>query len=343
MTEVRSVRVIPELRAAHLSRHEWDPAETILYGGRNPDLGSDSVPSYCLRVSPLTVARAIRRLRPEVVETPEPLWLRALPLTAAAVAAARGRRTRARVVAYCIENNDVSALFSARGITLPQPIVGRFGRVVRSVYDKLAFGTPGARDAYASLAAVAPNAKQFLELAPPSPPSTEASGDNVLFVGRLERRKGLFELMQAWEQVETTTESHLTIVGGGELHDTVRDWVAAAPDRRRLMDQVPHVRMPEIYRAHRVLVAPSVRDGKWREQVGLPIKEALQYGLTIVTTAETGLAEWLQANGHLVITDINQLGGAITDAAKRPLAADSVASSLPHVDGRKQAHDWLRS
>ncbi|MDF2916824.1 MAG: hypothetical protein K0S70_1041 [Microbacterium sp.] len=344
VTPKRSVRVIPELRAAHISRHAWDPAETVIYVSINPDVGTDEIPSYCLRTPVWKVPAAIRRLHPDVVETPEPLWLRALPLTLAAAASARWLRKRPQIVAYCIENNDTAELFTFKGISLERIVRVPLGLLVSRLYDKVVFGTPGARQTYKRLIDIDRIAsRDFLELGSPMVPGTHATPSDVLFVGRLQKRKGVIELLEAWEGIEGRTDARLTIIGDGELAGVVSRWAAKRPDRRHVISHVSHAEMPAVYRRHRVLVAPSVRDGRWREQVGLPIKEALQYGLTVVTTSETGLAEWLEGNGHTVIEDIRNLGVAVLDVIAQSLPVDTVQDSLPRSDGRRQAHEWMRS
>jgi glycosyltransferase involved in cell wall biosynthesis len=93
-----------------------------------------------------------------------------------------------------------------------------------------------------------------------------------------------------------------------------------------------------------ILVAPSLREGRWREQVGNPILEALATGTTVVTTTETGIADWLLDHGHHVIRPAHlreRLGPAIIDALQQPLPIDRVLASLPTEDGRALADAWL--
>ncbi len=338
-----SVRVIPELRAAHLARHVWDPTEIVLYRHTNPDL-REAMPDYCRQVTLWSVARTLRHLRPTVVELPEPLWLRALPLTAVAGAAARiVPGARPLVVSYCIENSELSTLMSYRGRSLRWALTKPLAAMVALLFDRLAYGTPDAQRTYAALTRGArPRTRLFLELAAPAARSASGSASDALFVGRLEHRKGIHELLAAWEAIEARCHASITVIGDGPERAAVQEWAERNPTRRTYRRHVPHIELPEIYANHRVLAAPSVRDGRWREQVGLPIKEALQHGLTVVTTRETGLAAWLDDQGHVVIEYVSQLAEAMLSALQAPLDPQVVRRALPVVDGRRVAHDWLR-
>ena len=82
----------------------------------------------------------------------------------------------------------------------------------------------------------------------------------------------------------------------------------------------------------------------WREQVGLPLVEALSYGCTVVTTNETGLAGWLADHGHQVVPGAAataELAAAVVRALRAPLTVGAVLASLPAEDGRLAADRWL--
>lgn len=333
--------MVPELRAAHVQRHAWDREELVFYASRNPDLGDSPLPDYCIRVTPSSIWAAIRDRRPSVLELPEPLWLRALPLT---VAAARAAPPGTRRVAYCIENNSLRELLTLRGRSVVKPGTAALRRLIPATYDRLAFGTPGSAAAYSPLlSGTDVTTSTFLELGSASSEATRSDPTRVLFVGRMEERKGIIDLISAWPSIEAKTGASLTLVGDGPLANTVREFTEAQTDRRRYIRHIPHADMPNLYRDHRVLVAPSRRHGRWREQVGLPIKESLRYGLTVVTTGETGLAPWLEAEGHFVVNGSQKLADVVVRAIAAPLSVAVVTEALPKTDGRKAAHEWLRT
>jgi glycosyltransferase involved in cell wall biosynthesis len=106
----------------------------------------------------------------------------------------------------------------------------------------------------------------------------------------------------------------------------------------------PRAQIHQLLASSQVLVLPCQPTPSWREQVGLPIVEGLSYGCTVVTTTETGLASWLAAAGHQVTSadaTAEELAAAILAAVRHPLQAGDVLASLPDVDGRLAADDWL--
>ena len=120
---------------------------------------------------------------------------------------------------------------------------------------------------------------------------------------------------------------------------------AAARDASILLEiDPPRVRIHEAMATSSVLTLPSQPSATWREQVGLPIVEALSHGCTIVTTRETGLADWLESGGHSVYRDAGSaqaLASAILRALDAPVDRTDVLAALPERDGRLAADDWL--
>jgi hypothetical protein len=72
----------------------------------------------------------------------------------------------------------------------------------------------------------------------------------------------------------------------------------------------------------------------------------LALGLTVVTTSETGLAEWLADNGHAVLPPNSsnvELSQVIAARLTTPLDRNVVLRSLPSSNGRIDADKWLHS
>ncbi|MDR6169989.1 glycosyltransferase [Curtobacterium sp. SORGH_AS_0776] len=352
---VGSMRIVPELRAAHIERHLLGTPAELLYLDVNYDLaGTDLAPG----IQRVTMTGALRRFlttTATTLEVPEPLWMRFWPkhvlLAAGFRAAGVLRRRRHRVVTYAMENNDLATLVGGRrrvpGVVVR--LVGLLvGAVARLTIDRIAFASDDARATYASLPFTAAiEQSSTLELPRPDDAPVDPTPLTCVFVGAMEQRKGVQELMDAWPAVERTVPgATIVLIGPGPLEPLAAEWAASSPSTRRVTGRLPHAAAAAVVRSSAVLVAPSVADGRWREQIGLPIKEALAAGLTIVTTDQTGLAGWLRDHGHGVVPPTTpaftrRLARAITSALRAPLDREQVRAALPERDGRLAADAWL--
>ena len=112
-------------------------------------------------------------------------------------------------------------------------------------------------------------------------------GPVILYVGQLIRRKGLLDLLDAYEMLVTANpDVQLVIVGRGQLEGTLRERI----ERRNLhgvllIGHVPTPELPRYYVAADCFVLPS-REEVW----GLVLNEAAACGLPLVTAAPVGAA-----------------------------------------------------
>jgi glycosyltransferase involved in cell wall biosynthesis len=357
MPSPQRIRVLPELRAVQVFQdREFLPAETW-YFGTNYDLDGTTIPDSFIRVSRAGAVWRTLRTPATVLEVPEPLWIRFLPTNLLILAAWRVsgwmRLKNRRARAYAIENNDVMSVML--GTSRPAAPVRwvlslLMGLCVRVFYERVVFGTPGAAEVYRGLPffagvessvvlglpAVADSHQSVAE----PPPFTAA------FVGRLDARKGVGQLMEAWGLVEQAEpDARLVIAGAGPLEHDVAAWSSGAGSTARtFVGQVQYGDVPAVLSAASVVVVPSRRSGRWREQIGLPIEEGLALGRTVVTTSETGLAPWLAEHGHHVVDARSgppELASAILSALRAPLDAADVLASLPTEHARVAADRWL--
>ena len=347
------VRVIPDLRASQVADAAATPGVDVIFFRRHYDLGATVLPPAFRQVSLRAAAAELLRTSARTCELPEPLWVRFLPtgllLALAWYAGAVRHRGRARIRAYAIENNDPVQIVFGRNVSSVVDRATRLllGALVRAVFARFAWGSEGARENYRTLPFVKRiPSRLFLELpqrpAVVSPPGRPLS---AMFIGHLHDRKGVRETMRAWEVLESRQpDAALAIVGVGPCRTEVEAWVRLRPRSRAYLGQVEHAELPGLLRETVALVAPSARDGRWREQIGLPIVEALAQGATIVTTTETGLAPWLAREGHQVVDPAASpavLADAIEAALTSSLPRDVVAASLPERSPRAEAARWL--
>lgn len=356
-----SIRVHVDLRGADIALlNDMGPAE-IWYFVPHRDLPPvEQLPGCCIRVTPMTAVWRVFKSRAQTIEIPEPLWARFLPVGLTLMLAARLSRLLTgqprRTVFYALENNEPEqALFGRSSVpgSARRLFVYILGFLLSRLVDRVAFGSPSALRTYEQIRSLkVPEIFVVTELpARPVPDDEEESSESsksserALFVGALELRKGIGPLMRAWERVERDLpQASITIVGSGPLETEVQRWVASSPGRRAYLGQINHVDLSALYARADVLVAPSIRDGRWREQIGLQLSESLSNGLTLVVSDETGLAAWLARNGHRVVPagSVDQLlAPTIVSALRHPLQRSRVRASLPPVHGRVEADRWL--
>lgn len=352
--QLRALQILPELRAEQVKRLTAAGDIGALYFNTNYDLSGTQVPARARRVTIFGAVAGVWNSDVEILEVPEPLWLRELArsmlLAGTFVLKQRVTRRNGKVVSYAIENNSIETLISPSGRAphfVVQVSVWVLGRLCSALLSRIAYGTPGAAATYGDLVdGTSCKSREFIEL-PSELPSTQDvdPGRDAIFVGDVSERKGIPRLMRAWPLVEEKLEgARLIIVGSGRLLNEVRNWAAQRPDSRIVTPQLPHHDIFDVIASSRVLVAPSVPFGRWREQVGLPIKEALSVGLTVVTTDQTGLAPWLEVHGHAVLpidASDERFASVLAERLRKPLARAAVRASLPDIDGRREAHAWL--
>lgn len=112
---------------------------------------------------------------------------------------------------------------------------------------------------------------------------------NILFLGRLERRKGLGYLIRAYQQVKREIPgSRLIIVGPGtRLRKKYEKWIR----RKGLKDVVfigyaPYAELPRYYKTADVFCSPATD----RESFGIVLLEAMAVGTPIVASNIAGYA-----------------------------------------------------
>jgi glycosyltransferase involved in cell wall biosynthesis len=160
------------------------------------------------------------------------------------------------------------------------------------------------------------------------------NGKILLFVGRLEREKGLNELVAAFRDLASKSRERLAlvIVGEGSLEEglarqvnDVQDIVLAGPRRPEEVGRY--------LAASNVLVLPS-----WAEGTPNVVLEALAAGRPIVATHVGGIPDVVRHDhtGLLVPPrDVPALASALHQALHRSWSEDEIVQTAPP--------DWERS
>jgi glycosyltransferase involved in cell wall biosynthesis len=294
------------------------------------------------------------------LEIVEPYAPSALPQNLVLSMAARiGRllhRQPTQLVTYAIENADLPRKVAA-STHLPVAVTRALLRLTvgfcyRSL-TRVVFGTADAETNYEALLGARmkrrPPETTLIWGLPTAHPSaltvdSEEPASNVLFVGALDERKGIRQLMDSWSDVlAASPNAELQILGKGPLEAEVLRWALTAPRTTVIIDPARDV-IFEAQRQADVAVLLSQPFTNWKEQIGLPIVEGLSVGTEIVASTETGIAEWLEKHGHRVLSPeatSNQVADAIANAIGSRRPRQVILEGLSNVDGRLAADDWL--
>ena len=111
----------------------------------------------------------------------------------------------------------------------------------------------------------------------------------LLFVGRLEKEKGIGTLLEAWKSADD--DMRLAFAGAGPLHPEGAGITHLGPQ--------PRDRLPALYAASDALVLPSIRTATFLEPWGLVVNEAMHQGTpTIASDAVGAVAGGLVRDGR---------------------------------------------
>ena len=141
---------------------------------------------------------------------------------------------------------------------------------------------------------VIPNGIDVNVFKPGHPPIRHLRDDsvNILFVGRLEKRKGLIDLLRGYEFMRARVpKSRLIIVGDGPLRNKVESYIS----RHRMQDvvmagYVPETVLPRYYSSADIFCAPATGS----ESFGIVLLEAMASGLPVVATEIEGYMSVLE-------------------------------------------------
>jgi phosphatidylinositol alpha-mannosyltransferase len=143
---------------------------------------------------------------------------------------------------------------------------------------------------------------------------------NVLFVGRLEKRKGLRDLLQAYRYLhERVPRTRLIIVGDGPLRGMVESFVSGHRlENVVLAGFVPDEVLPRFHASADIFCSPATG----RESFGIVLLEAMGTGLPVVATEIPGYLSVVEAGvDSLTVRPKRpvELGAALTVLARDEL------------------------
>lgn len=143
---------------------------------------------------------------------------------------------------------------------------------------------------------VIPNGIDLTEFRPNVPRMREPPFDDlkkikILFVGRIERRKGLIYLLRAYKILEKKfPELALVIVGEGELKEKCQEFIRKNNLKNiYFKGAVSGPKLPSYYASSDVFCSPAI----FGESFGLVLLEAMACGTPVVSFANQGYKELL--------------------------------------------------
>ena len=144
------------------------------------------------------------------------------------------------------------------------------------------------------------------------------AGPVVGFVGRIEPRKGVLDLIAAAPAIRAASPGAQVVIVGDDPWDAFPDYLAQVRAARDVVHVPWHDNAPGLMRHLDVLVAPS-----YQEPFGTVLSEAMAVGTPVVATRVGGLAE--------VVDD------GVTGMLVEPGRPDALAAAVLEVLGQRDA------
>ena len=303
---------------------EGDVEPGVVSVGRSipiPYNGSIARLAFGPRVA-LRIRVALRRARPDVVHVHEPFAPSAGLLTLL--------NTRLPVVGTFHASIGRSRAYRLAAPAL-RPLYRRLAARVavsdeaRRTIEKV-FGADGIT--------VIPNGVEWSRFSSLPPPS----GSMILFVGRMEKRKGAAVLVEAFTRLaEKRPDAELVLAGEGPERKSVEQAVPEAlRERVTFTGRVDPLELPEVFGRAAVVCAPSLGG----ESFGIVLLEGMAAGRPVVASSIPGYAAVLRdgVDGILVPPgDADALAVALVRVLDDPGAAQAMGRS-----GREHSrrYDW---
>lgn len=156
----------------------------------------------------------------------------------------------------------------------------------------------------------------------------------LLFAGRIEWEKGIFDLIQAMKLIDADPSIsryniRLAVTGHGVETDKLLTHIRYLnlQDVVRFTQPVPYNDMPRLYHAADIVIAPSIPARQQREQWCLVLSEAMACGIPVITTMCGGIPEVVGDCGLLAQpADALSLAEAIKSLVENPVLRNEMAT-----------------
>jgi phosphatidyl-myo-inositol alpha-mannosyltransferase len=221
-----------------------------------------------------TIRRALTAFRPDVVHVHEPFS----PSTGMFAAQVADAPVVATFHAYADR---------ARVVTLAAPLLRR---VWRRLAVRIAVSNAAAEFAsrhFSGPVRIVPNGVD-VELFAAATPATLPAGRRLLFVNRLEPRKGFDVAVRAFGMLAPEVpDLRMVVVGEGAEQRTIEQLPPSIRSRVLMLGRVPHAALAPYHAAVDLFVAPAVGG----ESFGIVLVEAMAAGLPVIASDIPGYRE----------------------------------------------------
>ncbi len=155
----------------------------------------------------------------------------------------------------------------------------------------------------------------------------------ILFVGALQLRKNVRRLVEAFEEVPEPWRLVLAGAPSGYQADEILERIERSPCRARIeiTGYVPRQRLDELFGEASIFAFPSLDEG-----FGIPVLEAMAWGVPVITSDGSALAQL--ARGAALLVDpnnVDELAGAL-----KVLAEDKVLRERLAAAGKSRSEDF---
>ena len=247
--------------------------------------------------------------------------------------ASRGSTLRKCIVSLMVLRTSSWLVLHAHGAAfdsffsnLPRPLQGRVARIFRRSHGFVVLSTQW-QEFYASQLALRRDRIQIMvnPTDPTSPVPDRSRRDSVqfLFLGRIDDRKGAFELLDAYRALPISSRATARIVfaGDGRVEELRRRAADVGPDVV-VHNWLDHEQRNYLLATSDVLVLPAHHEG-----VPMAILEAMAYGLPVIATPVGGIPDVIRHGREGLLVEVGNRG-ALTAALARMVAEPALRASL---------------
>jgi phosphatidylinositol alpha-mannosyltransferase len=310
-------------------RHRGQRDDVLIVGRAVPVRGNGSVARICFgpQVGSV-VGRALREATPHIIHVHEPL----VP----SVSMHAVLQANAPVVATFHSNvgrERVSSLWFKLAAPMVRPVWNRLAR--RIAVSEAARHSVSSRMGDGDLLIV-PNGVDVDRFAT-ARPAALPPGRHLLFVGRLEERKGFPVAVAAFAQLaKVYTDLRLLVIGDGSERDAVDDLDPAVRSRVEMLGRVDDDRLASYLKAATVYLGPATGG----ESFGIVLAEAMAAGLPIVASDIDGYRDVARDGLEALLVPPGDVP-ALVAAVREILDDGRLAASLGSGGARRaREFDW---